>query len=125
MLVNEYLNNLYYQIYQNYPLFIFKEIETESGIKFSYPYIKKVKYDKINKILYFVVNKDIYMYISLAKAGNINTKFFNDIIKLKSDMVIVSSLKNLEDLNETSLVDLEMNYNIEGKKVPLEFFEPF
>jgi len=125
MIVNEYLNNLYYDIYKGYPLLIFNEITSINGQKkFSYAIINKVKYDKKNKILFLIQDKDNYIYIPLEKAGNANTKFFNDLVELNSDMIIISSKKNLIDLMESGNINIEIDETLTGKKVPIEFFVP-
>lgn len=123
MLVQEYLHNLFYDIYEGYPLFIFKEITTDFGNKINYLSIKKIKYDTNKKILFFIENKDTYLYIPLAKANNINTKLFNDLIQLNIDMAIVASLKDINELEESELYDFETNFLLQGKKIPFEFFK--
>lgn len=125
MIVSEYLNNLYYDIYKNYPLFIFNEILVPNSNKIiNFISITKVKYDKKNKILFFIENKDSYIYIPLDKAGNANIKFFNDIINLNIDTVIVSSKRKIENINNDDLINLEIKENLSGKKIPFEIFEP-
>lgn len=125
MIVNEYLHNLYYDIYKGYPLIIFNEVSAANGQKkFTFTTITKVKYDKKNKILFLIQNKENYLYIPLDKAGNANSKFFNDLIELNADTIIVSSKKNLIDILENNIENIEIDETLTGKKVPIEFFIP-
>jgi len=120
----EYLNNLFYDIYKNYPLFIFKEFKDGLGNNINYLNIKKIKYDSKKKIIFLIEDRDSFLYIPLANVNNINNKFFSDIVKLDYvDMAIISSIKNFEDLDNDELIDLEYNFKLEGKKIPFEFMK--
>jgi len=120
----EYLNNVFYDVYKNYPLFIFKEFKNNLNEKITYLNIKKIKFDIKNKILFFIEDKSSFLFISLANTNNINNRLFNDIIDNNIDMAIISSINNLEEISKEELTDkIEQDFEVEGKKVQFEFFE--